>query len=309
MTVPIACVGDWRLPDEEFLASFKLPGESERCTELQAKNTLGQREGRIVFFEADHVYEVDGVQAPRSVTGLVHSYCPSRFDPLKAVAAMKSSKGWQEKREGFLKPDGHEMTDTEIAGQWENKGRVASARGTLLHYHAEAFCNGRQIEKPWSPEFQMIVTLVDALRELGFSPWRTEVSIFSVALVCAGQLDALFRSDNGEFALIDWKCCKDVSFEKCFRALRPPLEHLPDCNGWLYTLQLNIYRHILEGEYGCVIGENMYLGIVHGSLYKPRLVKVPLLAEEMILIVEDQVSRGLAVSVAKPGPNAPFALL
>ena len=68
-------------------------------------------------------------------------------------------------------------------------------------------------------------------------------------------------------------------FEKSFRTLRHPLEHLPECNGWSYALQLNTYRYILDGKYGCVIGENMYLGIVHGSLYKPRLVKVLLLEE------------------------------
>jgi hypothetical protein len=77
MIVPISYVGDWRLPDEEFLASFKLPGSEERCTERQAKNPIGPREGRIVFFEAEHVYQIDGVRAPRSVTGLIHSHCAS----------------------------------------------------------------------------------------------------------------------------------------------------------------------------------------------------------------------------------------
>ena len=308
MIVPISCVADWRVPDEEFLARFKLPGECERCTELQVAHPLGPREKRIVFFEEDHIYEIDGTKAPRSVTGLVHSYCSSSFDPLKAATTMKLGRNWEEKRREFLKPDGREMNDLEIAELWEKKGRVASGRGTLLHYHAEAWCNGRHIEEPWSPEFKMVLLLTDVLRELGFVPWRTEVSIFGVGLVCAGQLDALFRNEKGELALVDWKCCKDVSFEKCFRELRPPLEHLPDCNGWLYTLQLNTYRYILEGEYGYVIGDHMYLAIVHQTLPKPRLVRVPLLQEEMELIVGDQVSRGLAMSVATAGPYAPFEL-
>ena len=121
-------------------------------------------------------------------------------------------------------------------------------------------------------------------------------------------MDTLFRNENGELALMDWKCCKDVSFDKCFRALRPPFEHLPDCNGWLYALQLNTYRYILEGEYGYRIGERMYLAIVHGTLAKPRLVRVPLLQEEMELIVEDQRSRGLALSKVKPCHDSSFVL-
>jgi len=43
-------------------------------------------------------------------------------------------------------------------------------------------------------------------------------------------------------------------------------------------------------------------------LPKPRLVRVPLLQEEMELIVGDQVSRGLAMSVATAGPYALFEL-
>ena len=129
-----------------------------------------------------------------------------------------------------------------------------------------------------------------------------------MGLVCAVQLDALFRNEKGELALVDWKCCKDVSFEKCFRELRPPLEHLPDCNGWLYTLQLNTYRYILEGEYGYIIGDHMYIAIVHQTLPKPRLVRVPRHQAEMELIVGDQVSCGIAMSAAMAGHYAPLEL-
>ena len=103
---------------------------------------------------------------------------------------MKAGKNWEEKRHAFLTADGDEMDDSEIVELWEKKGKVASARGTLLHYHAEAYCNGRLIEQPWSPEFKMVLLLIEALKGAGFTPWRTEVCIFSVGLCCAGQLDA-----------------------------------------------------------------------------------------------------------------------
>jgi hypothetical protein len=97
---------------------------------------------------------------------------------LEAAAILKLGRNWEEKTRGHLKPDGHEMDDIEIAELWEKKCKVASARGTLLHYHAEAWCNGRHIEEPWSPEFKMVLLLSDVLRELGFLPWRTELSNF-----------------------------------------------------------------------------------------------------------------------------------
>ena len=68
-------VGDWRLPDDEFLRTFKLPGPAEKCTALQEANHLGAREQRILFEEETHTYYIDGATvAPRSVTGLVHMY-------------------------------------------------------------------------------------------------------------------------------------------------------------------------------------------------------------------------------------------
>ncbi len=63
-------VGDWRLPDDEFLEVFTLPGPMDRCTALELLNPLGPREARINFEEATHTYYIDGTTvAPRSVTG------------------------------------------------------------------------------------------------------------------------------------------------------------------------------------------------------------------------------------------------
>ena len=66
--------------------------------------------------------------------------------------------------------------------------------------------------------------------------------------------------------------------------------------------------YILESEYGCVVGENLYLGVVHPDLPVPRLIRVPYMQEEMLLIAEDQIRQRQAVSFAQPGPNAPFRL-
>ena len=67
-------------------------------------------------------------------------------------------------------------------------------------------------------------------------------------------------------------------------------------------------KYILETEYGYVVGENLYLGVVHQDLPAPRLIKVPYMQEEMLLIAEDQIRKRQAVSFAQPGPNAQFRL-
>ena len=66
-------VADWRLPDSEFLSSFSLPGLADKCDTLRDLHPLA-RDRRVVFYEDKHEYWIDGIKAPRSVTGLVHAY-------------------------------------------------------------------------------------------------------------------------------------------------------------------------------------------------------------------------------------------
>ena len=146
-----------------------------------------------------------------------------------------------------------------------------------------------------------------ALREMGYKPFRTEVCLFHCGLCVAGQCDALYVHEaTSELALLDWKRTKSIRVDNPWRLLKEPVG-LPDTNGWLYALQLNLYSYILSTEYGYHVSK-MYLGQVHPTLPKGKLIEVPALDEHMALIVEDQLSRGLAVSEASPGPDAPFVL-
>ena len=241
MVVPINCLADWRLDDEEFLAAFKLPGPNERCVALSTRNPMA-REHRIVFYEDSHTYTVDSVEAPRSVTGLVHEYQASHFDPSAAIAAMRNGKNWPTRKDEFVNADGACMSDEEIRELWQLRGRVASARGTLLHFHAECHLNGLEIQPPHSPEFKHFLLVANALAEMGWWPYRTEVCLTHIGLCVCGQLDALFQNERGELCILDWKNCKNVRFENPFRTLKEPLQHLAECNGNLYSLQLNTYR-------------------------------------------------------------------
>ena len=298
-------VGDHRLSDAEFLASFRLPRYDQRIDTLQQRNPL-PRESRIVFNEDEHSYTIDGkVRAPRSVTGLVHAYA-SHFDPYKAIECMRSGRNWEHRQLEFINSDGDAMTDTEIIELWSARGKIASGRGTLLHYHAEMLLNGCDIQEPTSIEFRQLLGIVHWLRDEGWRPYRTEICLMSVQLVLAGQADALFRNEHNDFAILDWKRSKKVQFDGC-RRLLPPFDNLEDCNGWLYSLQLNVYRTILESEYGLRI-TMMALGQVHPELPSPRLVRVPRMDEEMAQLIEHQVEMCLAWPEPSPGENAPFVL-
>ena len=57
-----------------------------------------------------------------------------------------------------------------------------------------------------------------------------------------GQADAIFVDSAGNFVILDWKRTCSIKFDNAFRSLQEPLQHLPDSNGWLYSLQLNVYK-------------------------------------------------------------------
>jgi hypothetical protein len=245
------------------------------------------------------------VKAPRSVTGLVHTY-GWEFDPHAAVQAMKTGARWPEKRASFMTDSGTEMmSDGEIIEMWKSSGQIASARGTLLHWHAEMHLNGRTLEAPHSPDFAMFLTILDVLQSWGLRPFRTEICLFHCGLCLAGQADALFVDADGAIVILDWKRTKNIRFDNPFRSLKEPLQHLPDSNGWLYCLQLNVYRWMLETEFGMRVS-SMWLGQVHPCLARAKLIQVPSMQEELELIVEDQILTGGALSGALP--DATFAL-
>ena len=136
-------VGDWRLSDDDFLATFRLPSDADKHETLQATNPL-IREGRIKFDEITHTYTVDGIKVPISVTGLIHQFCQD-FDAHAAIETMKAND-WETKQLKFLKNDGEVMSDDEIAASWSRNGEIQRSRGQLLHYHCEQYLNGCKIE-------------------------------------------------------------------------------------------------------------------------------------------------------------------
>ena len=275
----------WQLDDDELVRRFP---ELPRVVQLKERHPF-PREDRVEFFEADHSYFVDGVRVPRSVTSLLHAYA-TPFDPQRALACMKR-RDWDAKQEA-MEQQGLGTSDQEIMARWRRNGEVQSKRGTLLHHHAECLLNGVEVVQPHSPEFLQVQALCRALLLRGMQPHRTELCVFHCGLRVAGQIDALFLDAEGKFAVVDWKrvrCLQSAGFDP----LRYPLDHLPDTNLWLYSLQLNLYRYILETEYGLAVS-GMYLAVVHPELLSPRLMEVPRLDAEMHALHEFETEHGRA---------------
>ena len=80
----------------------------------------------------------------------------------------------------------------------------------------------------------------------------------------AGSIDMTFVNEDGSIDIYDWKRSKEIvkvsGYNKWMNL--DCLSHLPDTNFWHYSLQLNIYKAIIEQKYNkTVIG--LYLVCLH----------------------------------------------
>ncbi len=127
--------------------------------------------------------------------------------------------------------------------------------------------------------------------------------MFHCGLQLAGQIDGLFTDADGCYVLVNWKRSKEIR-ETGREPLRPPLEHLPACNYFLYALQLNLYAYILESGHGCAVSR-MLLGVVHPTAARGRCIELPRLRAEIDAIVGLEMSAGRA-GPPRLGPDAPW---
>ena len=155
-----------------------------------------------------------------------------------------------------------------------------------LHKQIELFYNNEIINNP-SIEFNYFLDFNETIKDR-LSPYRTEWSIFKKDLLLAGQLDILYKiKDKDEYALYDWKCVKEIKFENKFEKGKGSLKYLDHCNYNHYSIQLNIYKRILETLYEIKITE-MCLVVLHNENDSFKLFPVYEMKKEIDIIFRER---------------------
>jgi len=156
------------------------------------------------------------------------------------------------------------MTDEQIKQSWESNGKKASGQGTKTHKMIENYYNGEKNEEEdeKAVEFQYFMKFDEERKKKGLVPYRTEWSIFDGLIGLAGQLDMLYIKEDGTYALYDWKRVKEIKKDNPYENGLGNLRKLPHCNYSHYSLQLNVYKRLLETRYGINVSE-MVLVILH----------------------------------------------
>lgn len=259
----------------------------EDATHLASANPH-PRDARIRFEDEGHLYYIDERAGEyTSVTTVIHQRFPV-FDADEVISKMMRGRRWPQHALFGKTPD-------EIKAAWAANAADAAARGTHMHEQIEIFMNrwardghGGPLET--SRELvhfrEFMVEHVDP-REL--EPFRTEMRVFHEEVKIAGSIDMLFRDQDGRLYIYDWKRSKEIKMRNAFggRGLGR-LGHIHDCNYEHYSLQLNVYRRILEQKYGYEIA-GMALAIFHPNQESYVVLPVRRMDKELDVIWKERL--------------------
>ena len=241
-------------------------------------------DSRITFDSRKHEYFVDGKSIKYSVTGLIEKFFP-KFDAeywsnKKAIERIQTE-------DGKLTQENISVVKKEILLEWENNRKDAADKGTILHEKIENFYNNIE-DTIDAPEFTYFKQFIGKYPQL--KPYKTEWRIFDESLSLAGSIDMVYEKDNGELFLFDWKRSTKIVngagylIESDFNYGFEELSHIADNSFNRYSLQLNLYKYIIESNYGKKIS-SMNLLILHPHYHTFFHLQVPILENETKFLI------------------------
>jgi hypothetical protein len=271
------------------------------------------RDARITFFEEPHVYYLDGSCAHNiSVTTFLKAFF-SPFDAVGIARGIMNSKAYRTTRH---RPS-YKWHDCQSEDDFIQKFNTARDLGTTTHRTLEHYLNFKTL--PTEEQDPRVTIHVNQFfrwyNNQAFRTWvdyRTEWIIFDEELRLCGSIDYVgMDPKTGSLILFDFKCTANISLCSFGRLRGAPvrargcLQNYDDCDGTKYFLQLNIYKYILQKNYGFHV-KDMFLVQMHYSLKRSDVALLPvpdmtaeilqMLACRKVALLSHRVSQGLSPS-------------
>ncbi|WP_308587661.1 DUF805 domain-containing protein [uncultured Parabacteroides sp.] len=248
------------------------------------KNNKHKNDDIIKFYPEEHLYLVNNIEfipVSTAVSRFFHEFDKEKFAKMKA-----SQRG---------------VTIDYILEEWECKGNMAKECGTFLHTQIENTFggkireniyqfnyNGKDIKVSNCKSIEKELDFFDLfIKEHEFTPYRTEWRVFDSKYQIAGSIDLIAKKEN-RYIMFDWKRSEKIIIpngigfvirRNSFQNGIGGLKHLDDSSYNHYCLQQNLYKYIVENNYGINI-DQMFLVIFHSSYNKYYLVEVPIMQQE-----------------------------
>ena len=251
---------------------------------IDRSNIAFEQDRRLAFEPLEHIYIYNGSLTLESVSNVVSSF----FKPFDTIR-------WSNH---VARRDHREQC--EVIEDWDSKGAESREIGTYLHSQIESYFNGKDICKEtifdYDGEYIQIHKTVSIEKEFdyflqfisdsGIMPFRTEWHIYDLQHRIAGTIDLLCRNGN-KYDIYDWKRSRKATpNQEIWDYGINGLTHIPDISFYHYALQQNIYKYILENNYGLSINK-MFIVILHPIYGNYQKYEIPDLKREVQIILNN----------------------
>lgn len=264
---------------------------SESGLTYLSNNNPHDRDYRIKFKDDGHVYYLDDSECKKtdgwlSCTTLVHSQFP-KFNPDLIIKRMMTSKNWPNNKY-------YPKSANEIKKLWDDSGLASRLLGTKMHLMIEQIYNNDNINNIDKNDIEKEAEVFDKFYNdhKHLEPFRTEMLVFDEDVKITGSIDMIFKNEDGTISIYDWKRSKSIEMTTKYRSYSttPFLKHLPDANGVHYSLQLNIYKKILEKNYGYKVKE-LFLVRIYPDNDSYEKIECIDLQEDVSKIFENRIKK------------------
>jgi ATP-dependent exoDNAse (exonuclease V) beta subunit len=209
----------------------------------------------IKYYDEPHIYLI-GEQKLISGTAFVGEF-KEKFD--SEGQAIKSAK-----KKGVSVED--------MLAEWEFKGEFSRTKGTLLHNYAENHWQNKIFPLDYTiyeekfGEGLMKERLEECIRMFGEFYLKAKKNLIPVAMELVigdsnigigGMVDCLFWNDKyKEYQIWDYKTNKEIAeYSKYRKRMKAPINFLHDCELEAYSIQLNLYKYIIQKNTDIKIGK------------------------------------------------------
>lgn len=249
-----------------------------------------KQDSKLAFEPGEHIYLFDGKTQLTAVSNVISQFFPA-FDAFGLSYKVALRDG---------------LSQEYVLEQWDCNGQEARDIGTFLHAQIEAFLTNRPVSDhthfSYSGQYFNVDKNVSIKEELTYfksflsenpiTPFRTEWHICDTDLKIAGTIDLLCRNGNS-FDIYDWKRSRKASpSERVWHNGINGLQHIPDISFYHYAIQQNLYKYILEKNYGIIVG-NMYIVVLHPDLGQYQKFQIPDMSKEINIICNYLVAKNL----------------
>jgi hypothetical protein len=218
----------------------------------------------ITFYDEPHKYFIDQRELI-SVTTIIHKY----------------QEDFNESYWANFKATQKKITTEEVIRAWKFINKKGTIKGSAIHDYAENLFQNKIFKYPkeiileefgFDPIWTEYQTTKEHVNKFyndvhgKLIPIRTEFVVYDKESLIGGMLDILFYNvKTNEFQIWDYKTNKKFTINNKEKYLLGDLCMIEDCDLEIYSLQLSLYKYIIEKNTGIKLGKSYVVWFSHNN--------------------------------------------